>query len=451
VDDLSAFPFGALESVAHELGVLRAERASLSTGEAGAPGRRRRAGLEEQVMRRNVFTLGIAAALAVAAAGPAWADLPFGFFDGKQGGGNGAAGVVGLIGWALDDNGVEAVDIYVDGVLAGRTLYGFNRPGVGDMFPGFPDGDNAGWVFSLNTTRYTNGLHTVTPRAISAVGEVRDLNSRVFEVLNTTHNLVPFGAIDQPRANAELFGTCDPLAVNRRLTVVSGWALDVGVEQNDTGVGYVELLIDGTIFANTRTDCFFEPALGGFTQCYGLRRFDIDRSFPDVRDAPHAGFRFVLDIGALIEFGYVEGFHVLSIRSGDVNANSSEFAEVPVTFLCDDHVGNEGSFGQIDLPPDGLLFTGVVTFSGWALDFEGVSRVRIFVDGFEVGDAAYGLPRPVVSAAFPGFPDTAAPGWSFTLDTTTLSEGEHQFQVFVIDDAGFATLIGEREFNVENP
>ncbi len=401
-------------------------------------------------MRRNIFFLGIAAALVAAVATPVHAASPFGFFDGQKGGGNGAAGVIGLIGWALDDDGIEAVDIYVDGVLAGRALYGFNRPGVGDMFPGFPDGDNAGWTFSLNTTRYPNGLHTVTPQAISATGERTNLNSRVFEVLNTTHNLVPFGAVDQPRPHAELFGTCDPLAINRRLTVVSGWALDVGIEQNDTGVGYVELLIDGTIFGNTRTDCFFEPFFGGFTQCYGLRRLDIERAFPDVRDAPHAGFRFVMDIGALIEFGYVEGFHVLSIRSGDVNANSSEFAEVPVTFLCDDRVGNQGSFGAIDLPVDGLLFEGVVAFTGFALDFEGVDRVRIFVDGFAVGDAVYGLPRPVVSANNPGFPDTAFPGWSFVLDTRTLSNEMHDLQVVVIDDAGFSTQIGERTFHVEN-
>jgi hypothetical protein len=402
-------------------------------------------------MRRNIFTLGIAAALAVAAAGPAHADPPFGSFGGQITGGNAGAGVMYLFGWALDDDGIAAVDIYVDGVIAGRAVYGRNRPGVGQQFPGFPDGDNAGWSFALNTTRYTNGLHTVTPRMISDIGEVRDLPSRVFEFFNTTHNLVPFGAVDQPQAHSELFGTCNPLAVNRRLTVVSGWALDVGVEQNDTGVGYVELLIDGTIFANTRTDCFFSPPLGGLTNCYGLRRFDIDRAFPDVRDAPHSGFRFVMDIGALIEFGYVEGFHVLSIRSGDVNANSSEFAEVPVTFLCDDRVGNEGAFGDIDLPTDGLVFDGVVTFTGWALDFEGVDRVRIFVDGSAVGDAVYGLLRPVVSAQFPGFPDTAAPGWSFSLDTTTLAEGDHDLQVFVVDDDGFATLIGEREFRVENP
>lgn len=403
-------------------------------------------------MRRKIFSLGFALALgAVIVAAPAEAQ-PFGAFGGQSGGGNGAAGVARLFGWALDADGVAAVDIYVDGVIAGRAVYGRNRPEVGDMFPGFPDGDNAGWVFALNTTRYSNGLHTITPRAISVTGAQADLPSRVFQFTNITHNLVPFGQIEQPRPNTELFGTCDPEAVNRRLTVVNGFALDTGVELNDTGVGYVELLIDGTIYANSRTGCFFDPDLGGLTNCYGLRRLDVERAFPDVRDAPHSGFRFVLDIGSLIsEFGYVEGFHVLSIRSGDVNANSSEFAEVPVTFICDDRVGNDGSFGDFDLPADGLLFAGVVTFTGFALDFEGVDRIEIHVDGSLVGTATYGLPRPVVSANFPGFPDSAFPGWSFALDSTTLSNGEHQMQALVIDDFGFSTLIAERAFTVDNP
>lgn len=401
-------------------------------------------------MRRNIVSLGIAAALAAALATPAAAQ-PFGAFGGQIGGGNGGAGVVRLFGWALDSDGVAAVDVYVDGVIAGRAVYGRSRPGVTDLFPGFPNSGLPGWNFALNTTRYTNGLHTVTPEAISVNGSRTQLPSRVFEFLNTTHNLVPFGEVEQPLPNTELFGTCDPFAQNRRLTVVSGWALDVGIELGDTGVGYVELMIDGTIFANSRTDCFFSPAFGGLTNCYGLRRLDIERVFPDIRDAPHSGFRFVMDIGALIEFGYVEGFHVLSIRSGDVNAGASEFAEVPVTFLCDDRVGNEGSFGDVDLPPNGLLFDGDISFTGWALDFEGVDRVEVWVDGTFFGTAAYGISRPVVSAQFPGFPDTANPGWIFSFDSRQLSNDEHHMQVIVVDDFGFRTMIAERFFDVENP
>ena len=36
--------------------------------------------------------------------------------------------------------------------------------------------------------------------------------------------------------------------------------------------------------------------------CYGLRRHDLVPIFPHIKDAPHSGFRFVLDVGALVTY-----------------------------------------------------------------------------------------------------------------------------------------------------
>ncbi|MEM7052329.1 MAG: Ig-like domain-containing protein [Acidobacteriota bacterium] len=402
-------------------------------------------------MRRNIVTLGwILCSLMLVS--PALAQEPFGSFGGRSDGGNGAAGIVGMFGWALDDDGVAAVDFYVDGVIDGRALYGRHRPGVEAAYPGFPDSATAGFSYSLDTTRYPNGLHTVTPQVISTTGQRKWLNSRVFDFNNTTHNLVPFGSIDSPLPNTELFGNCDLADPQRRYSVVTGFGLDAGIEIGDSGIGYVELLIDGSIFANSRTDCRYIPETGGLTNCYGLRRLDVERVFPSVRDAPHSGFRFVLDLGFLIEeLQYVEGFHVLSIRAGDVAGQVAEIAELPVTFLCDDRVGNEGAFGAIDLPEIGLTFSGAIEFTGWALDWQGVSNVAVWVDGQFQGNAVTGLPRPGVSSQFPGFPESDFPGWSFSLDSTGLSNGFHNFQVIVTDDLGATTMIGERSFTVDNP
>jgi len=88
-------------------------------------------------MKRNVFVSAIAVALL--ASMPGWAAAPFGSFGGIVGGGNSGAGSMPLTGWALDDNGVLAVDILVDGVVAGRASYGRARAGGGARFPGYPD------------------------------------------------------------------------------------------------------------------------------------------------------------------------------------------------------------------------------------------------------------------------------------------------------------------------
>jgi hypothetical protein len=394
----------------------------------------------------------LAASVSMATTASAQPTTPFGHFDGQVEGGNGATGVVPLVGWALDDDGVAAVDVFVDGISAGRATYGGFRPIVAARFPGFPDSDAAGFGFRLDTTRYLNGLHTVDALVISDSGERRFLNPLVFEFYNAGHLLKPFGRIEHPLENAELWGTCDTSLLQRRLTVVDGWALDVGAEEDDFGVGYVELMIDGSLLANSRLHCAYLPAFGGPTQCYGVRRLDIERVFPLVKDSPHAGFRFVMDVGDLIAFGYSEGAHLLTIRSGDIAGQVTEIHRVPVTFRCDDVLGNEASFGEIDLPVDSLLFGGEpVEITGFAVDFEGVERVEIHVDGNPLGNAVLGLPRPLVAASFPGYPGVATAGWSFVLDVDALADGFHQIQAIVVDEQGGTTLIGERTFKVDNP
>jgi hypothetical protein len=394
----------------------------------------------------------IVATATLLVAAPAAAQVPFGFFDGIVGSpqNNGVSGVVPLAGWALDDSGVQRVEIYVDGRLSGQATLGFFRPGVAAGFPGFPDSDSAGWGFQLDTTHFLNGLHSVNPLVVSESGERRFLNGRVFQFTNTTHLLKPFGRIEAPFDDAELFGTCNPNQQPRRLTPVSGWALDVGTEIGDFGVGYVELLLDGSIIANTVTDCFFTPGLGGWVDCYGVRRVDIERAFQLIKDAPHAGYRFVVDVGALLNNGWREGRHVFTVRVGDVSGQVADVDEIPVTFRCDDVLGNEASFGGIDLPLGGIVFAGTVEVTGFAVDFEGVSQVQIFVDGDFVGFATLGLARPGVAASFPGYPDADTAGWRFLFDSTELSDGFHDLQAIVVDDLGDTVLIGERQFRIHN-
>ena len=100
-------------------------------------------------------------ALALLAAAPGWAAAPFGSFGGIVGGGNAGGGLLPLTGWALDDNGVLAVDILVDGIVAARANYGRARAGVTARFPGYPDSASPGFALQLDTTHYLNGFHTV--------------------------------------------------------------------------------------------------------------------------------------------------------------------------------------------------------------------------------------------------------------------------------------------------
>ncbi len=389
-------------------------------------------------------------ALFAAVAIPAQAALPFGVFEGLPGIQNAGGGILPLTGWALDDDGIERVEIYVDGVIAGISDIQQNRPDVQLAFPGYPDSATAGFGFLLDSSLYLNDLYTISARVTSNSGEQTWLASKQIQILNTTHNLVPFGRITYPNPNSEFPGTCDLDDPTPRYSVVEGYALDQGIELGDTGVKYVELLINGSIYANSHTDCFFSEATGGYTNCYGLPSLDVEDTFPTIANAPRSRFRFVLDVGVLLQLGYSIGFHELTIRVGDVAGQVANVDEIPVFFSCSEFAENEASFGFIDDPESGELTSGITSVSGWALDLEGVSVVKIYLDGEFVGNATYGIPRGDVGARYPGYPDSVAGGWVFNLDTRITSDGLHHLQAEVRDDLGALTIIGERYFTIRN-
>jgi N-acetylmuramoyl-L-alanine amidase len=418
-------------------------------------------------MKRSIVLAAIVVAVvALTSATPSNAGQPFGSFGGKVGGGNGLDGTAPLFGWALADNGVAAVDVLVDGIVDGRAIYGRSRPGVTQSYPGFPDAALPGWVYNLDTTHYLNGLHTVTARVRSKKGETADLKGIRFQFGNSPSQLGPFGKIEFPNANAELFGECantcpggngaDLILDNpRRYSVVSGWALDTGLNPNDSGIGYVELLIDRSLFSpsgySSKIGCFFAPETGGLTNCYGLRRQDISNIFPQLRDSVHGGFRFVLDVSQLINCGlYSPGHHTLTIRAGDQFGTVREIAEIPVTFSCADFDAGDPSIGSIDVPGAGLLYSGTVQVTGWALDYQGINVVTALVDGVAVGSSGVTLPRPGISALYPGYPNSATPGFKIPMNTRKLSNGQHKLQVIASDSLGSDTLLGEVTFTVAN-
>lgn len=442
---------------------------------------------------------------------------------------NAGSGFLGLVGWALASTGVKRVIIQVDGVDLGRADYGALRPDVTVEYPGFPDSALPGWSYNLNTTLFENGIHQVSAKVETVGGGTFFLHSEDLVFTNTAHLLEPFGEIDSPGPNEDLFGTCsvafcgdglcepglrenclncpfdcngqqlgvfndfccgdgagpNPLGCDDpqppavpggapgalvcqvggfdcndtrrvRYTVVRGWALDLGLTQEDTGISWVELETNGAIVGNTRTSCTFDPLAGGLTNCYGLPRLDLEARFPFVLNAPSAGYRFVLDVGALIVTDQApRGSNLLTVRAGDWSNQHEDVDDVPVNFFCAEEV-SEPAFGRIESPRKNRLYSGLLTFEGWALDGEGVVEVEVFVDGKLIPGTMYGAglgTRPLVESEYPGFQDTEAPVWRLEdFDTTELTNGEHMVQVQVIDGEGHTHFIGgEVPFRVENP
>ncbi len=92
------------------------------------------------------------------------------------------AGIGNLRGWALDQQGVERVEIYIDGKYLYDAPYGGSRRDVGSKYPGFPNANNSGFSLAYGFSNLSIGEHTITARLVNSLGEVRSTTA-TFEVV----------------------------------------------------------------------------------------------------------------------------------------------------------------------------------------------------------------------------------------------------------------------------
>jgi hypothetical protein len=93
---------------------------------------------------------------------------------------------------------------------------------------------------------------------------------------------------------------------------------------------------------------------------------------------------------------------------------------------------------DIDSPAPGATISGTVTVSGWAIDSASktgtaIGTVQVLLDGTVVGTATYGVSRPDVCAAYPGRPGCPNVGFTYSLNTATLTSGSHTITVTAKD------------------
>jgi len=373
-------------------------------------------------------------------------------------------GVYPITGWALDEGSLEDVEILIDGQTIGHANTGMHRPDVGNRFPSHEGSDYAGFQRFLNTSRYANGVHILAVRLRDNEGASRVIGRRFVHITNVGHNLPPFGAIDWPIADHTMYSyTCsddpaysypdDTYEVPENIEMVAGWALDIGSGTDTGGVKYVQLLIDGVLLSDTLIDDEWLNYFDMMVNYYGYDRLDIEEMFPDVINAKHSGFVFAVDVGYLLDYqDFHEGLHWLKIRAGDQKNNVTDIAEIPVLLKCWAGPNNDPGFGDILTPEDMEIVSGVTPVNGWAIDFDTVWEVEIWVDGQYKGYATYGLSSDYVEEMFPWYPDsrTRNAGFYYELDTTTLTDGQHRLVVNIEDRNGNTSILGERDFIVDN-
>ncbi len=301
-------------------------------------------------------------------------------------------------GWAVNlNNTITSVAIAIDGVSAGKAVYGLSRPDVCAVYPDEPNCPNVGWNFAVDTTRLANGIHTVT---VTATGAQQNTLSSEFTVANwTTGNPMKL-SIDYPNSQSgSLSGQLG----------IGGWVID-----ELAGISNVAVAIDNVPLGNA---------------IYGGARADVCKNFPGAIGCPDVGWNYYLDTTLLSD-----GVHTLAVTGATTAGQTSTFTQMF-------QVANSASSPlrvSIDVPGTSQSLTGAAAIGGWAVDTTGaqIVSVAISVDGILNGTAVYGGTRGDVCAHYPnagGCPDV---GWNYLLDTAPFANGSHTLQARALSADG---------------
>jgi hypothetical protein len=178
------------------------------------------------------------------------------------------AGEVAVTGWAVDDSGIAAVDIFrspLPGEPAGAnglvflgtatTIEGA-RPDIVATFPTYPGVSSAGWGFMVLSNMLPstgNGEFTLHAVARSQSGEVHTIGTRVIVAANAA-SAAPFGTIDTPGQGAAVSG----------LVTNFGWALTPQPKTIPFDGSTIDVYIDGAMVGHPSYNHFRADIAGLF-------------------------------------------------------------------------------------------------------------------------------------------------------------------------------------------
>jgi hypothetical protein len=117
---------------------------------------------------------------------------PFGAIDTPTQGGEASGGSFINWGWVLTPrpsripSSGSTIDVYVDGVKLGHPTYNIYRADIANLFPGYANSNRAAGYFSLDTSAFTDGVHTIQWVATDNAGNTDGIGSRYFTIRNSS-------------------------------------------------------------------------------------------------------------------------------------------------------------------------------------------------------------------------------------------------------------------------
>jgi Leucine-rich repeat (LRR) protein len=116
---------------------------------------------------------------------------PFGAIDTPGQGGTASGGSYINWGWALTPvpNSIPTsgttINVWVDGINLGNPTYNIYRADIAALFPGYANSSGSAGYFYLDTTAYSNGVHTIQWTVTDNAGNTDGIGSRYFTIENS--------------------------------------------------------------------------------------------------------------------------------------------------------------------------------------------------------------------------------------------------------------------------
>jgi len=87
-------------------------------------------------------------------------------------------------GWALAEDGVERVAIYVDKEFVTIASLGGDRPDIAKAFPAFANAGKSGWNIAVDFSSMSDGDHEMVMQVKSKGGNVHDFPPVPFKIVH---------------------------------------------------------------------------------------------------------------------------------------------------------------------------------------------------------------------------------------------------------------------------
>ncbi|WP_291569590.1 N-acetylmuramoyl-L-alanine amidase [Clostridium sp. UBA4548] len=311
---------------------------------------------------------------------------------------------IDINGWSLNPSGVKELKVFIDDNYLGNATIGLSREDVDKAFPGYVNGANSGYKYTISKNLVAAGSHKVK---LVSIGN--DDSRYEVTIGFSIKKPAPYTFVDTLK---------DGAIIDNNNVTLTGWSL------NPSGVKELKVHVDNNY-------------LGSAT--LGLTREDVGKAFPQYFNASKSGFTYTIDKN-LIPAGNHE---VKLIAIG--NDGSEYISQVKFT------IKKPAPYTFVDTLKDGAIIdNNNITLTGWSLNPSGVKELKVEVDNKYLGNATIGLSREDVGKAFPQYSNASKSGFTYTIDKNLIPAGNREVKLIAIGNDG-SEYIYQVKFTIKKP